>query len=104
MFSCTRIEGKAYLDIYMQDECWTGDHFKYAISVALPVFLIWGIGLPVFAFFRLKNLYELHRLGQRYYLEVWGFLYMGYNNHQYWWQLEILARKFMILVALIWLS
>ena len=56
MFACTIIERKLYLDVYMADECWTGDHAKYTLSVALPAFIIWGIGLPCFAFFRLKRL------------------------------------------------
>ena len=104
IFSCTTIEGNKYLDTYMEDECWTGDHAKYAISVALPAFLLWGLGLPLFAFFRLKNLYALHKLDTKYYQEVYGFLYLGYIKPKYWWQLVVLFRKFMVLVALIWLS
>ena len=26
IFTCTKIDDKKYLDIYMDDECWNGDH------------------------------------------------------------------------------
>ena len=43
-----------YLDIYMNDECWTGDHAYYTLTVALPSLIVWGIGLPLFAFYRMS--------------------------------------------------
>ena len=50
MFACTLIEDRAYLDVYMEDECWVGRHADYAIVVAMPSTLLWGFGLPIAAF------------------------------------------------------
>ena len=53
MFACTEIEGTWYLDVYMHDECWAGDHWTYTTAVAIPSLLIWVIGLPCLAFYKL---------------------------------------------------
>ena len=60
IFTCTYIDGIPYLDIHMEDECLTGDHWKYLTSVAIPAFIVWGIGLPILAFARLvkRNMNE----------------------------------------------
>ena len=78
MFSCTTIEGNIYLEIYMNDECWTGDHAIYTMSVALPAFILWGIGLPFLSFLTIQKISiskELESLTNR---SVLGFLYLGY--------------------------
>ena len=51
LFACTDIEGISYLDVYMQDECWEGDHWTYATAVAIPALILWGIGLPCYAYY-----------------------------------------------------
>ena len=56
MFSCTYIDNIPYLDIYMEDECWIGDQWNYVTAVAIPSFLLWGIGLPILAFMILFRL------------------------------------------------
>ena len=76
----------------------------YTIGVAVPAFIIWGIGLPFFAFVRLHKLYNLKRLESTRNQEVYGFLYLGYLPRKYWWGLVILARKVSIMITLIWLN
>ena len=51
MFACTNIEGTRYLDVYMQDECWQGNHYTYTTSAAIPALIVWGMGLPSHAFY-----------------------------------------------------
>ena len=46
MFACTKIEESYFLDVYMEDECWTGDHWFYTKTVAIPALIVWGFGLP----------------------------------------------------------
>ena len=55
MFACSEIEGVWYLDIYMNDECWTGNHALYLLTIALPSLIIWVIGLPLFALYRMSR-------------------------------------------------
>ena len=104
MFACTSIENNLYLDIYMEDECWIGDHFTYTLSVAVPATIVWGIGLPFASFFKIIKLNSIRKLRSRKNRKVYGFLYDGYTIKKYWWEMVILARKVIVLFALIWLN
>ena len=104
MFACTTIEGKSYVDIYMEDECWTGDHALFSITVAIPAFILWGLGFPFLAFLTLHRINKVKGLEVLKNKQVYGFLYIGYLPKKYWWELLILARKVTILVTLIWIS
>ena len=88
----------------MEEECWTGEHWKYAMAVGIPSFVIWGIGLPFLAFLRLFKLNALDKLYFTKNKQVYGFLFLGYLHKKYWWELVILARKTFILANLVWLS
>ena len=54
-FSCDEIDDTLYLEINMSEECWTGDHAKYVLTVAIPALIIWGFGMPLFAIFKLSR-------------------------------------------------
>ena len=88
----------------MAEECWTGDHWKYITGVAIPSFLLWGIGLPFLAFMWLFKLNAQEKLYTKKTKKVYGYLFLGYQHKKYWWTLIILARKTLILANLIWLS
>ena len=88
----------------MEDECWTGDHLAYSTSVAMPAFILWGLGFPILSFFKLYSLNNSQELKIKENKEVYGFLYSGYLAQKYWWELVILGRKVLILIALIWLN
>ena len=104
LYACTNIEGTFYLDIFMDDKCWSGDHKQYAVTVAFPGLILWGLGLPFMAFYKLKKLNNQRLLKIKEKKEVYGFLYLGYSRQKYWWELVILSRKVIILIALIWLN
>ena len=104
MFTCTTIDNTSYLDTYMEDECWTGDHWTYATAVAIPSFLLWGIGLPFMAFRILVKKNKAETLWDQKCMKKYGFLYLGFNRKKYWWSFVILTRKVFILANLIWLS
>ena len=78
MFACSTIEDSQYLDVYMEDECWTGDHLKYTLCIALPSFIIWGIGLPLLAFTIIHKLHIFKKLDSAKNKEVYGFIFLGY--------------------------
>ena len=100
MFACTNIEGVWYMDIYMADVCWEGDHYFYGLNISIPALIVWGIGLPLFAFIRLRT---LNRDGEQS-ITRYGFLYLGYRDSKWWWEFIVLGRKFAILIVLIWIS
>lgn len=104
MYSCIEIENTYYLDSYMEDECWTGDHYYYVVTVTIPALIVWGIGLPVTAWYMLfrnkksEKLYTKRKIMIKY-----GFLYLGYRSKVFWWELVILVRRICVLVVIVWL-
>ena len=104
IFACSPILGTSYLDVYMEDECWTGDHWTYTTSVAIPALLLWGIGLPFLACFVLYKNARRRRLDTRKNREVYGFLYLGFHPKKYWWEFVIVIRKVTLLMTLVWLN
>ena len=104
MFPCTTIDDTQYLDIDMEEECWTGDHWIYATVVAIPSFVLWGIGLPCMAFMILFRLNKAKKLTKKSNKEVYGFLFLGYLPKKYWWELVVLCNKIFILANLIYLN
>ena len=84
----------------MNDECWTGDHRFYILTLALPSLILWGICLPLFALYRMSA--ADRRLPHA--KAVYGFLYQGYVPRKFWWELMIILRKFLILLSLVFLN
>lgn len=54
-FVCQEIEGEKYLLADMTMVCWQDQHFKYAMSIALPAFVFLVVGVPAFFFKVLKT-------------------------------------------------
>ena len=98
------IEDKKYLDLYMDDECWTGDHEVFALSLALPSLIVWGAGMPLVAFYYISRAHKSDAYATKPIMIKWGFLYLGYHTQKYWWDLIILCRKIAVLIALVWLN
>ena len=55
LFNCYELDdGEFWLVKDMQVRCWDARHYKWALSIGLPMLLIWGIGLPCAGFFVLR--------------------------------------------------
>ena len=100
-FSCTEIDNSLYLEIDMSEECWTGDHLIYTLSVSIPALILWGIGVPAFAIFKLRGKYVRRRLDSVRNKSIYGFLYNGYKFSSYYWEVIILYRKVLITFILV---
>ena len=66
--------------------------------MAIPGIVIWGLGIPFFAFILLTR--EKERLNTLAVREKLGFLYRGYKKQFYYWESIIMYRK----IALIFIS
>jgi hypothetical protein len=58
--------------------CWNSQHLNYNSLVAVPSLIIWGFGIPLFAWIilaRNKNSLEEIEVRQKY-----GFLFNGYKK------------------------
>jgi len=96
LLSCSELgDGKTYLNADHSIQCWTTVHTAWALGVAIPCLLIWSIGSPTLALVTLvRHRHHLHefKTNLRY-----GFLYKGYQEKQYYWELIILYRKVVII-------
>ena len=66
------------------------------MGIALPSLIVWGVGIPLFAFILLRNVEtKLTKLETK---EKFGFLYNGYKKEFYYWEVIIMYRKIMMVV------
>jgi hypothetical protein len=64
------------------------------LSVALSSIIVWGLGIPFFAFLLLsRHNNKLDSIETR---EKFGFLYRGYKKDFYYWEIVIMYRKIMM--------
>jgi hypothetical protein len=76
--------------------CYRGTYNVFSKGVALPAILVWGLGIPFFAFAILtKNKKDLNKEKV---MEAFGFLYRGYKHEYYYWESIIMYRKIALIV------
>ncbi len=103
VFSCMEIEDKGYFLLDNLDiECWTGKHYLYSMTLALPCIIVWVLGTPALVLYYMYK----HRLNL---LEIdnrlrFGFLYTGYRNKKFYWEFVILYRKILIICISVFLT
>ena len=47
------IDGEQRLIEDLEIECWEGSHEKYSNYASIPTIIIWGLGIPFYAFVKL---------------------------------------------------
>jgi hypothetical protein len=100
MFSCITIEGEQRLLSDLSITCNKGAHFVYSYGVAIPSIIVWGLGIPMFAFILLKR--ESNKLETMEVREKFGFLYRGFKKDFFFWEIVIMYRKIaMIVIAVL---
>lgn len=59
--------------------------------VALPSLIVWGLGIPFFAFLLLRG--DRDKLDSIQTKKKFGFLYRGFRKKFYFWEVVIMYRK-----------
>ncbi|CDW90149.1 UNKNOWN [Stylonychia lemnae] len=94
-FDCIEVDGESRNKEDLQINCNTKQHQYFSLLIALPGLIVWGIGIPFFAFalmFRKsKNLDNLETRAQ------YGFLFRGYKKQFYYWEIVIMYRKIILI-------
>lgn len=68
--------------------------------MAIPGIIVWGLGIPFFAFMLLTGV--KNKLKTSEVREKFGFLYRGYKHEFYYWESIIMYRKItMIVIAIV---
>jgi hypothetical protein len=82
----------------LEVECWNHTHIQFSVIFAIPSLIVWGFGIPVFAWIILaRNNDYLDTIEIR---EKYGFLYNGYKKSFYYWETVNMFRK----IAIIFIS
>jgi hypothetical protein len=95
LITCKEIEGNSkWLTANSSIECWQGAHILYANALFLPMFLIYVLGIPLLLLASVMRL----RLSER--RHVITFFTSGYTAARNYWELVVMARKTVLLIAL----
>lgn len=95
-FNCMEIEeGEYWLMVDLDIECWKGDHTTYALAVALPGLIFWGLFIPAVCMtILIKQRNLLDNIRQKL---SFGFLYLGFKKESFFWEFVILYRKVLLI-------
>eukprot|EP00347_Sterkiella_histriomuscorum_P005934 403354704 len=101
-FKCKDIEGEQRVYSDLEVTCWDVQHYIYSYFVALPSIIVWGLGIPFFALILLlrvrKNLDSIETR------QKFGFLYRGYKQDFYFFEIIIMYRKVLIIFIAIFVK
>ena len=107
MLSCIRVGDKYVISNNMDIECYTVKHETYSIF-AYIFMLIYGLGIPLLAFlliFKYRNrLYSSELNTERNEASSLSFLFLGYKENKYFWEIIILFRKLGIIMISVFLK
>ena len=102
VFNCEEIQPGEYWVASLQIRCWEGRHLTYALAVALPGLIIWGIGVPTVILGSLVT--QKKRLNDISVKLRFGYLYKGYRTSRFYWEFIVIYRKLLIIVIATFLS
>jgi hypothetical protein len=97
-YNCKDIDGDLFVYTDMSIKCWSGPHTFWSYTVAAPSIVVWGLGIPFFALVLMYR--DRNRLDQVETKEKFGFLYNGYTQALFFWEIVIMYRK----IAMIFIS
>ena len=94
-FNCKDITGTQRVYKNLETVCWSSLHKFWSYFVAMPSIVVWGLGIPMFAFILLSR--ERKLLSTVEVREKFGFLYNGYKHDFYYWEIVIMYRKIILI-------
>ncbi|EAR87182.2 transmembrane protein, putative (macronuclear) [Tetrahymena thermophila SB210] len=98
LLSCRQIGDTKYILSNVSFVCYTSQHYLYALSLVVPMLLVWVFILPGILFFLLRrNKENLESIEIKL---KYGFLYKEYQNYAFYWEFVKMAEKLAIILAL----
>ena len=83
-------------------QCWSSTHVLYSLALAVPSLIVWGFGIPLYAWIILAKYKEdLDLIEIR---EKYGFLYNGYKKNFYFWESVNMYRKIWVIFISVFLK
>lgn len=101
-FNCEEVKPSEYWVSGLLVRCWEGKHLTFALTLALPAIVIWGVGLPgVILGCIVRYRKQLRNIAVK---VRFGFLVKGYADSRYYWEFIIIYRKLIIIGIATFLS
>ena len=101
MYSCKTIDDNSRVTNDLEVICWDSQHLLYSVALAVPSLIIWGFGIPLFAWILLarnKDIIDSIEIREKY-----GFLYNGYKKKCYFWESVNMYRKICVILISVFL-
>ena len=102
VFNCYDVDGDLRIYSDLSILCYDGNFNLFAYGVALPGIILWGLGIPFFAFILLTR--DKERLNKLEIREKLGFLYRGYKKQYYYWESVIMYRKIVLIFIAVFIQ
>ena len=103
LYKCEEIEGTYYLTEDLSLECYDDMWNKYAIG-GVFMMCVYILGIPLFFYRKLKSLHKQELLGKKEYVYKYGFMYLGYKDNMWWFEILELMRKTVLSASIIYLQ
>ena len=102
MYSWMQIDNDKRVTDDLQVVWWQKEHVLYSLTIAVPSLVIWGFGIPLFAWIVLaRNKDCLTQIEAR---EKYGFLFNGYKENYYFWESVNMYRKITVIFISVFLK
>lgn len=103
IYKCEEIEGIYYLSEDLSIECYDETYDKYAIGGGFMVCL-YILGIPLFFYRKLKYYNDNNFLSKKEIVYKYGFMYLGYKDNMWWFEILELMRKTILSASIIYLQ
>lgn len=99
LFNCAKLDdGNSYLKRDMSVQCWTGNHSKMAVPIALTFILFWVFGFPVFIFYQLYR--QREKINSEDFILRYGLFFVGLNDDSFFWEVIVTnCRKIIFIIC-----
>ena len=101
LFACRNLCGEYRLRADVEELCFEGRHWNYAVFLGVPMLLLYVVGFPALA---LVAVWRLHRRAERKNKRIdecaghktWGLIYSSFREGTWWWEGTVAARKIIV--------
>ena len=103
IYKCEEIDNNWYLSSDLNIQCFDNTWNSYSICAGLFIFL-YIIGIPLFFYNKLNYLQSHNKLNDSTISYRYGFMYMGYKDNMWWFEILELTRKTILSASIIYLQ
>lgn len=99
-FACTResINGVHFLESDSNIQCFGIEHLAWSLSLGVLMLLFYVFGVPIAAYYLLRK--HVHENSKSKYRNVYSFLYSGYKEQFYYWEVCVVMPRKILFAAI----